>query len=61
MHYPFLVSENPLPSKYKDHQLKGDKSGCRECHLTPDILLLYRIQDESLILVRIGSHFILID
>ncbi|HOE54996.1 MAG TPA: type II toxin-antitoxin system YafQ family toxin [Candidatus Cloacimonas acidaminovorans] len=51
-----LITEIPLPAKYKDHQLKGNLNNCRECHLTPDVLLLYRIQDEVLILVRIGTH-----
>ncbi|MEN6445851.1 MAG: type II toxin-antitoxin system YafQ family toxin [Candidatus Cloacimonas sp.] len=57
----YLVSGKPLPSHFKDHPLKGDKSECRECHLSPNILLLYRIQDEVLILIRIGSHSNLFD
>jgi len=51
-----LSAEIPLPEKYKDHQLKGNLNDYRECHLTPNVLLLYRIQDNVLVLVRIGTH-----
>lgn len=47
-----------LDEKYKDHPLKGNYSGCRECHITPDWLLIYEISDEALILylTRTGMH-----
>ncbi|NLK20365.1 MAG: type II toxin-antitoxin system YafQ family toxin [Synergistaceae bacterium] len=47
-----------LEEKYKDHPLKGNFSGCRECHITPDWLLIYEISDEALILylTRTGTH-----
>ena len=47
-----------LPVKYQDHKLRGDFEGYRECHLRPDILLVYQIKDKELILVLIdiGSH-----
>lgn len=47
-----------LDSKYRDHQLKGDLSGLRECHIKDDVLLLYQICDDVLVLVLIdiGSH-----
>ena len=53
-----LVNETPLPEIYKDHHLKGDYKGCRECHITPDWLLVYQknIDDLVLILTRTGSH-----
>lgn len=53
-----LASGNPLPLKYKDHALTGDYKGCRECHITPDWLLVYEIHDEELIpiLTRTGTH-----
>ncbi|MGN0500701.1 MAG: type II toxin-antitoxin system YafQ family toxin [Ruminococcus sp.] len=53
-----LVNETPLPEIYKDHDLKGDYKGCRECHITPDWLLVYQknIDDLVLILTRTGSH-----
>lgn len=53
-----LAAGEPLPPKYKDHALTGDYKGCRECHITPDWLLVYRIHDEELILIltRTGTH-----
>jgi len=47
-----------LDEKYKDHQLAGNWSGHRECHITPDWLLIYRYDDDVLILTltRTGSH-----
>ena len=46
----FLVNEEPLPEKYKDHNLNGNYKGCRECHITPDWLLIYEVLDDELIL-----------
>lgn len=53
-----LAERKPLPEKYKDHSLSGDFAGCRECHITPDWLLIYEISDSELILylTRTGSH-----
>ena len=53
-----LASGDPMPAKYKDHALAGDKLGMRDCHITPDWLLLYIIDGEELILVlqRTGTH-----
>lgn len=53
-----LSSGNPLPEKYKDHSLSGNFIGCRECHITPDWLLIYEISNETLILylTRTGTH-----
>lgn len=47
-----------LEPKYKDHPLSGDYSGCRECHITPDWLLIYEIYEDNLILylTRTGTH-----
>lgn len=47
-----------LPPKNKDHALKGDYSGCRECHILPDWLLIYKRDEGKLILglIRNGSH-----
>ena len=36
-----LAAGEPLPEKNRDHQLSGDYAGCRECHITPDWLLIY--------------------
>lgn len=53
-----LVLGRKLPKKFKDHALSGDLIGFRECHLAPDILLIYEIDNEVLILtlINIGSH-----
>ena len=53
-----LANQKPLPEKHRDHQLSGDYAGCRECHITPDWLLIYEVADEELILylTRTGSH-----
>ena len=46
-----------LPLKYRDHGLHGDWEGKRECHIRPDLLLVYRYEgDDVLILERLGSH-----
>ena len=53
-----LASGEVLPGKYKDHKLSGDMQGLRECHLAPDILLIYEIDDGmlTLTLVNIGNY-----
>ncbi len=47
-----------LPEKYKDHALKGDYQGHRECHISPDWLLIYKKEEDmiTLSLTRTGSH-----
>lgn len=51
-----LVQDIPLELKYKDHMLSGDWSGYRECHIKPDLLLIYKTTDDTLRLARLGSH-----
>ncbi|MCL7489220.1 MAG: type II toxin-antitoxin system YafQ family toxin [Desulfobulbaceae bacterium] len=51
-----LVNAEKLESRYRDHQLKGLLKDCRECHIEPDWLLVYRIEGSELCLVRTGSH-----
>ncbi|EAH6165490.1 type II toxin-antitoxin system YafQ family toxin [Campylobacter jejuni] len=53
-----LANDEPLEPKYKDHALKGDFLGFRECHIKPDLLLIYQKQDDKIILycLDIGSH-----
>ena len=53
-----LVNEQPLPAKYRDHALTGNYAGHRECHITPDWLLIYKIEQDmlTLSLTRTGSH-----
>ncbi len=53
-----LANEEPLDPKYKDHTLSGDYSGFRECHITPDWLLVYQVINDELVLFlsRTGTH-----
>ncbi len=53
-----LRQGNTLDSKYKDHILKGEFSGFHECHIKPDWLLIYLIEEDilTLTLVNTGSH-----
>lgn len=52
----FLQRNQPLPARNKDHKLIGNYQGCRECHLQPDWLLIYKISGNKLILLRTGTH-----
>ena len=45
-----------LEKKYRDHLLSGNYKNKRECHIAPDWLLIYEIQDDELVLYRTGSH-----
>jgi mRNA interferase YafQ len=52
-----LADDNPLAERNHDHALGGDWRDHRECHLKPDLLLIYRNPNaEALQLVRLGSH-----
>ena len=53
-----LAAGQTLPEEYRDHLLTGNFSGCRECHITPDWLLVYEIYENDLILylTRTGTH-----
>ncbi len=53
-----LSEQEPLPLKYKDHALKGNFAGYRECHIRPNWLLMYKIDKQilTLVLVRTGTH-----
>ena len=51
-----LLIPAPLPPKNKDHLLSGNHAGERECHITPDWLLIYRVNNGELYLVRTGTH-----
>ncbi len=53
-----LAEGKPLPPKYKDHALTGNYKGCRECHITPDWLLIYEIvETERLILKTLDKKY----
>ena len=58
-----LAMGEPLPEKSRDHALSGSWAGFRECHILPDWLLIYRKEEEILILtlVRSGTHSDLLD
>ncbi len=57
-----LLMDQPLPVQYRDHALTGEFRDCRECHLKPDLLLMYRFHDTvELELIRLGSHSDLFD
>ncbi len=58
-----LANGETLDPIYKDHPLKGVYSGCRECHIQPDWLLIYRVSESELILylTRTGTHSELFD
>ena len=53
-----LASGEKLDRKYRDHDLTGEYAGFRECHMQPDWLLVYRIEQEELdlFLFRTGTH-----
>ncbi len=53
-----LAEGGTLDAKYHDHELSGNYKGTRECHIEPDWLLIYEIQNEVLVLVlyRAGTH-----
>ncbi|WP_120908315.1 type II toxin-antitoxin system YafQ family toxin [Helicobacter pylori] len=51
-----LRKKEPLPTPFKDHALKGIWKPFRECHIKADVLLVYLVKDDELILVRLGSH-----
>lgn len=51
-----LANKNHLPKKFHPHRLTGPLHDCFECHVAPDWLLIYRCNDDTLELVRLGSH-----
>ncbi len=53
-----LLADLPLPEQRRDHALSGRwaKIGARECHVRPDILLVYAKSDNELRLLRLASH-----
>jgi mRNA interferase YafQ len=51
-----LEGEQELPEKYRDHALKGNWIGRRDCHIEPDWVLIYKVCEEQIILERTGTH-----
>lgn len=51
-----LIEEEPLPTRLRDHPLKGDWKGCRDLHIEPDWLLLHSLVDDVVRFERTGTH-----
>ena len=52
-----LISDEAMDIRYRDHDLSGNWAGYRECHIKPDLLLIYRKLDGDILkLARLGSH-----
>jgi mRNA interferase YafQ len=52
-----LATDQALDARSRDHDLSGDWGGYRECHIKPDLLLIYQKSDnDTLRLARLGSH-----
>ena len=52
-----LARDAPMVDRYRDHALTGDWKDCRDCHIKPDLVLVYRKPDDTVLqLVRLGSH-----
>ena len=51
-----LQQGQKLADKYVDHRLSGNWANFRDCHVKPDLILIYKIENETLKLARIGSH-----
>lgn len=52
----WLIEEQPLEARYRDHLLSGNWRGRRECHVEPDWLLIYKLQEDEIIFERTGTH-----
>jgi len=53
-----LIQEIPLDAKHRNHRLSGDYKGSWECHIEPDWLLIYQVNDKSgeILFERLGTH-----
>ena len=51
-----LSEGETLEAKYRDHILTGQYKGTRECHIEPDLLLIYELTKSELVLIRTGTH-----
>jgi mRNA interferase YafQ len=51
-----LALRETLPPKNRNHNLSGNYKGCSECHIEPDWLLIYRVTETNLVLIRTGTH-----
>jgi mRNA interferase YafQ len=51
-----LIEGNPLPPEYKDHPLRGNFAGSRDCHIQPDWILIYTLVETHVRFERTGTH-----
>lgn len=51
-----LASDQSLPERMRDHALTGEWADHRDCHVKPDLVLIYARTGDALVLVRLGSH-----
>jgi len=51
-----LIEGKPLPPEYKDHPLRGNFAGSRDCHIQPDWILIYTIVETHVRFERTGTH-----
>ncbi len=51
-----LASGERLATHYQEHSLQGEYKNCRECHVEPDWLLIYTLDENELVLIRTGTH-----
>lgn len=51
-----IISQGILPREFRDHKLTGNYKGRRECHITGDWLLIYKLEKDRVIFERTGSH-----
>ncbi|ETD68705.1 translation repressor RelE [Pelistega indica] len=45
-----------MPEKYKDHPLKGQFKDFRDCHVKPDLVLIYKVEGDTVVLYRLNTH-----
>ena len=51
-----IANSGPLPAEWRDHALQGPYEGHRDCHAAGDLVLIYKIDGESVVFVRLGTH-----
>lgn len=51
-----LIHNEPLPEKYRDHSLRGGLQKYRECHIAPDLLLAYTVDEDTVYLIALDNH-----
>lgn len=51
-----LIAEEQLTERYRDHTLIGNYKGRRECHIEPNWLLIYKLEEAGIIFERTGTH-----